>query len=211
MLEFRLVLKDILERQFYGFLNLALRNPWLFIKESKPRNLSKRKSQINSSLRRLGLETESYLDFEEDITEESVDIYCDYNGKLKFNTERVKVLSEVLETLAHILTPESLKKLAEKRDRNVKLMILELLSRYQYDKMGFKSHWRTLSYRKQRSRAVKTLAKLELISKTNKEYHLTDVGREIATKIYRARYKWVNAQSVQLLHYFRFAQPLSSK
>jgi len=180
-------LEDVLKHQFDGFLNLALRNIWLFSKNShvqSPANIDTRCSQISAHLRRLGLQH---------------DIYCS-GGELSGGTRRGRELCGLLNTLTRKLSSKALGKLAETKDENAKLKILYWIS---WRTCGFRiCDLKHISYRKRRVRALKVLVELNLATKRNNEYYSTLLGDDIAREILNLRHIWVYEPLVQLPYYF---------
>lgn len=191
------ILRNILLHQFYGFLNLTLRNLWLFRKELRPTSWRERKSQINSSLKSL------------------VDrLYSgSWSEGLSYYTHQGIRLCDLVITLLQKLDPNTLKQLAEKKNVNVKLMILmrmhghpgRVLLGHNPRTRGFRiCDFRSLSYRKRIARALKLLVELKLLEKRNVKYYLTPLGQEVGFELKSSFYWCVDEPLRAMLYYFKW-------
>jgi len=163
---------DTVQSRFYGFFNFALRNSQALM-ETTANGTPQRASQINAFLRRNGLEDDAEL------------YASDY--LLHCFTQRATELANLVRRLTNELGQDNLEKLAETKDRNIKLMILEHILRKRSDKPKFRGlricDFQNLSYRKRIYRSLQTLTDLKLVARVRTvEYEVTRKGEPTIKK-----------------------------
>lgn len=223
-------LRRLLKQQFYLFLNFALRNLWIIrtqtpefvdiqeeivelraslnrgklttgayrkllgqlesrkeemrVKSSEPKSLRERQSQIKSFLHTIGL---------------GDDMHCS-EGELICTTYRARELRDLMIFLMQKISSRDLKKLAEKKNGDLKITILT-------HPEGFRTCdlLPLSSYREKISRALKVLVEAKLLKKEGNRYYHTQLGTEIARELEYCLNRWIDGQLHSLFHYLEAA------
>lgn len=173
-------LQEFLKHQFYGFLNYGLRNLWLFTQKGCPRSWQ-REYQIDTFLSK------------NDIKYVYVHITKDGEVRIRWDMHG-RFFVDLVNGLMTKIDRKSLKKLAETKDRNVKIEILLRMVRSIFDEPFYVHQFLDISYRRRIHRAMKTLVQLKLVEKTKTQkhgYQLTRTGLQIAEMLASSLRFWL--------------------